>query len=151
MQLIISGRGVVLTTAFKALVERKAARLTRIGPPTLELRVTCGSERFQRTAVARWMATASTRTSRNTYPTRTVRQRSPTPGVFAYGIAMRMPPSSPAPSTMMAASIAVDAPCSVDRANPSAPVIRRTNMSRCIAQTTHIHGFSVPISPGRAS
>jgi len=50
MQLIISGRGVVLTTAFKALVERKAARLTRIGPPTLELRVTCGSERFQRTA-----------------------------------------------------------------------------------------------------
>jgi len=50
MQLIISGRGVVLTTAFKALVERKAARLTRVGPPTLELRVTCGSERFQRTA-----------------------------------------------------------------------------------------------------
>lgn len=50
MQLIISGRGVVLTTAFKALVERKVEKLMRVGPPTLELRVTCSSERFQRTA-----------------------------------------------------------------------------------------------------
>jgi len=50
MQLIISGRGVVLTTAFKALVERKVEKLARVGPSTLELRVTCGSERFQRTA-----------------------------------------------------------------------------------------------------
>src|SRR2546425_12084651 len=50
MQLIISGRGVVLTTAFKALVERKVEKLARVGSSTLELRVTCGSERFQRTA-----------------------------------------------------------------------------------------------------
>jgi ribosomal subunit interface protein len=50
MQLIISGRGVVLTSAFKALVERKVGRLERLGSPTLEVRVTCGSERFQRTA-----------------------------------------------------------------------------------------------------
>lgn len=50
MQLIISGRGVVLTTAFKALVERKLGRLERLGAPTLAVRVTGGSERLQRTA-----------------------------------------------------------------------------------------------------
>lgn len=50
MRLIISGRGVVLTPSFKALVERKSEKLTRRVPPPLELRVTCGSERFQRTA-----------------------------------------------------------------------------------------------------
>ena len=50
MQLIISGRGMVLTTAFKAVVERKIGRLERLGSPTLEVRVTCGTERFQRTA-----------------------------------------------------------------------------------------------------
>ena len=50
MQLIISGRGVVLTPTFRALVERKAGRLSRGGARPLALRVTCGSERFQRTA-----------------------------------------------------------------------------------------------------
>ena len=50
MQLIISSRGMVLTRAFKAVVERKVGRLERLGSPTLEVRVTCGAERFQRTA-----------------------------------------------------------------------------------------------------
>jgi ribosomal subunit interface protein len=50
MPLIISGRGMVLTTAFKAVVERKVGRLERLASPPLEVRVTCGAERFQRTA-----------------------------------------------------------------------------------------------------
>src|SRR4030095_8800297 len=50
MQLIISARGMVLTTAFKAVVERKVGRLERLASPPLEVRVTCGAERFQRTA-----------------------------------------------------------------------------------------------------
>ena len=50
MQLFISGRGVVLTPSFRALVERKVEKLTRRVPPPLELRVTCRSERFRRTA-----------------------------------------------------------------------------------------------------
>jgi len=49
LQLIISGRGVVLTPSFRALVERKVEKLTRGGAPPLALRVTCGSQRFQRT------------------------------------------------------------------------------------------------------
>ena len=49
MQLIISGRGVVLTPSFRALVERKVEKLTRGGAAPLAVRVTCGSQRFQRT------------------------------------------------------------------------------------------------------
>jgi len=49
MQLIISGRGVVLTPSFRALVERKVEKLTRAGAVPLAVRVTCGSQRFQRT------------------------------------------------------------------------------------------------------
>ncbi|MBI4637340.1 MAG: ribosome-associated translation inhibitor RaiA [Candidatus Rokubacteria bacterium] len=48
MQVIISGRGVVLTPSFKALVERKVARLTRVLPQILKARVMCTSEKFRR-------------------------------------------------------------------------------------------------------
>lgn len=48
MQLIISGRGVVLTPAFKALVERKVAKLGRIFPQILRARVACTAQKYER-------------------------------------------------------------------------------------------------------
>lgn len=50
MRLIWSGRGVVLTPAFKQMVEHKLERLTRLLPPILDARVTCVAEKFRRTA-----------------------------------------------------------------------------------------------------
>jgi putative sigma-54 modulation protein len=47
--LILSGRGVVLTPAFKALTEHKIARLTRVLPQVLDARVMCTAEKFRRT------------------------------------------------------------------------------------------------------
>lgn len=50
MQVIISGRGVVLTPAFKALVERKLGKLHRLLPePLAPARVVCTAEKFRRT------------------------------------------------------------------------------------------------------
>jgi putative sigma-54 modulation protein len=46
---ILSGRGVALTPAFKALVERKIARLTRVLPQVLDARVVGTAEKFRRT------------------------------------------------------------------------------------------------------
>lgn len=50
MQVIISGRGVVLTPAFKTLVERKVTKLARVLPKILDARVVCAAEKFRRTA-----------------------------------------------------------------------------------------------------
>jgi ribosomal subunit interface protein len=44
-----SGRNVVLTAAFKALVEHKIARLTRVLPEVLDARMVCTGEKFRRT------------------------------------------------------------------------------------------------------
>jgi len=49
MQLIISGRGVVLTPSFRSLIERKVEKLARGGATPLAVRVTCASQRFEQT------------------------------------------------------------------------------------------------------
>jgi ribosomal subunit interface protein len=49
MQLIISGRGVVLTPTFRSLIERKVEKLARGGTRPLAVRVTCASQRFEQT------------------------------------------------------------------------------------------------------
>jgi ribosomal subunit interface protein len=49
MQLIISGRGVVLTPSFRSLIERKIEKLARGGTRPLAVRVTCASQRFEQT------------------------------------------------------------------------------------------------------
>jgi ribosomal subunit interface protein len=49
MRLIISGRGVVLTPSLRSLIERKVEKLARGGTPPLAVRVTCASQRFERT------------------------------------------------------------------------------------------------------
>ena len=49
MQLIISGRGVVLTTAFKDAVTAKVAKLAPLLPTVVEARATCTAEKFRRT------------------------------------------------------------------------------------------------------
>lgn len=50
MDLIISGRGVVLTPAFKSLVHGKVAKLARVLPPVVDARLVCEAEKFRRTA-----------------------------------------------------------------------------------------------------
>jgi ribosomal subunit interface protein len=50
MQLIIRGRGVVLTPAFRSLIERKIEKLARgSGAPPLAVRVTCACQGFEQT------------------------------------------------------------------------------------------------------
>jgi ribosomal subunit interface protein len=49
MQLIISGRGVVLTRAFKDAVTDKVAKLTPLLPKLVEARATFTAEKFRRT------------------------------------------------------------------------------------------------------
>lgn len=49
MDLIISGRGVVLTPAFKNLVQSKVAKVTRVVPRAIDARVVCAAEKFRRT------------------------------------------------------------------------------------------------------
>jgi ribosomal subunit interface protein len=49
MQLIISGRGVVLTTAFKDAVTAKIAKLTPLLPALVEARAIFTAEKFRRT------------------------------------------------------------------------------------------------------
>jgi ribosomal subunit interface protein len=49
MRVIINGRGVVLTPAFKALVERKVGKLARVLPEPLDARLVCEAEKFRRT------------------------------------------------------------------------------------------------------
>jgi putative sigma-54 modulation protein len=50
MQVIISRRGVVLTPAVKALVERKVSKLARLLPRSPDARVVCQAEKFRRIA-----------------------------------------------------------------------------------------------------
>ncbi len=50
MAVIISGRGLVLTPEFKALVERKVAKLDRVLRGRVAARVVCEAEKFRRTA-----------------------------------------------------------------------------------------------------
>jgi ribosomal subunit interface protein len=47
--LALSGRGVVITPAVRALVEAKLARLARALPNLLDARVVCTAEKFRRT------------------------------------------------------------------------------------------------------
>jgi ribosomal subunit interface protein len=49
MELIISGRGVVLTRAFKDTVTGKVAKLAPLLPTLVEARATCTAEKFRRT------------------------------------------------------------------------------------------------------
>ncbi len=49
MQLIISGRGVVLTPAFKDAVTGKVAKLAPLLPTLIEARATFTAEKFRRT------------------------------------------------------------------------------------------------------
>jgi putative sigma-54 modulation protein len=46
---ILSARGVTLPPSFKALVQAKLARLTRVPPQVLDARVVCSAEKFRRT------------------------------------------------------------------------------------------------------
>jgi putative sigma-54 modulation protein len=50
MQVIISGRGVMLTPGFKALIERKVTKVARVLPKIVDARVVCAAEKFRRTA-----------------------------------------------------------------------------------------------------
>jgi ribosomal subunit interface protein len=50
MRVIISGRGVVLTPEFKALVARKVSKLSRVLPEPIDIRLVCQAEKFRRTA-----------------------------------------------------------------------------------------------------
>jgi len=50
MQVIISGRGVVLTADVKALVERKVGKLARLLPRAPGAQVVCATEKFRHTA-----------------------------------------------------------------------------------------------------
>jgi ribosomal subunit interface protein len=49
VRLIISGRGLVLTPAFKDAVTAKVARLAPLVPALVEARATCSAEKFRRT------------------------------------------------------------------------------------------------------
>ena len=49
MELIISGRGVVLGRDFKDAVTRKVARVARLLPTLIEARATFSAEKFRRT------------------------------------------------------------------------------------------------------
>jgi ribosomal subunit interface protein len=49
MRLIISGRGLVLTTAFKDAVTARVAKLGPLLPALTEARATCTAEKFRRT------------------------------------------------------------------------------------------------------
>jgi ribosomal subunit interface protein len=51
MKLIISGRGVVLTTAFKDVVTGKVAKLVPLLPSLIRARATFSAEKFRRTVV----------------------------------------------------------------------------------------------------
>ena len=67
MQLIISGRGVVLTTAFKDTVTGKVAKLAPLLPTVVGARATFTAEKFRRTVrltlTARRRVFASTATA----------------------------------------------------------------------------------------
>lgn len=49
MRFIISGRGVAITPAFRALVERKVGKLSRILPKIIEAKVMLSAEKYRRT------------------------------------------------------------------------------------------------------
>ena len=48
MQIIISGRGVTLPPAFKALAERKIGKLGKLLPAAVGARLVCSAEKFRR-------------------------------------------------------------------------------------------------------
>ena len=49
MPVMLSGRGLALTPAFKGMAKRKVARLTRVPPQILDARVVGTAEKFRRT------------------------------------------------------------------------------------------------------
>lgn len=50
MRFIISGRGVALTPAFRAMIERKVGKLSRILPKIIEAKIMLSAEKYRRTA-----------------------------------------------------------------------------------------------------
>ncbi|MBI4589371.1 MAG: ribosome-associated translation inhibitor RaiA [Candidatus Rokubacteria bacterium] len=50
MRFIVSGHGVVITPAFRAIVERKVGKLSRILPKILEAKIMLSAEKYRRTA-----------------------------------------------------------------------------------------------------
>ncbi len=50
MRFIISGHGVSITPAFRAMVERKVGKLSRILPKIIEAKVMLAAEKYRRTA-----------------------------------------------------------------------------------------------------
>ncbi len=50
MRFIISGRNVALTTAFRATIERKVGKLSRILPKIIEAKIILSAEKYRRTA-----------------------------------------------------------------------------------------------------
>jgi putative sigma-54 modulation protein len=63
---MMSGRGVTLTPAVKALVEGKLARLARVLPQILDARVVCTAEKFRRRVLITLRARRRTFTSEAT-------------------------------------------------------------------------------------
>jgi ribosomal subunit interface protein len=49
MQMIISGRGLTLSTTFKDAITRKVAKLGPLVPKLVDARATCSAEKFRRT------------------------------------------------------------------------------------------------------
>jgi putative sigma-54 modulation protein len=50
VRFIISGRNVALTTAFRATIERKVGKLSRILPKIIEAKIILSAEKYRRTA-----------------------------------------------------------------------------------------------------
>lgn len=68
MQFIISGRGVSISPAFRAVVERKVGKLSRILPKILEAKVMLSAEKYRRTAELTLLAKRKTFRSEETAP-----------------------------------------------------------------------------------
>ncbi len=50
MRFIVTARGVAITPAFRALVERKVEKLSRIFPKIIDAKITLSAEKYRRTA-----------------------------------------------------------------------------------------------------
>ena len=68
MQVIISGRGVVITPAFKARVGQKVQKLSRILPKIHEAKVVLSAEKYRRTAEVTLLGKGKTFHIRETAP-----------------------------------------------------------------------------------
>jgi len=112
MRVIICGRGVVITPAFKARVDRKIQKLSRILPKIHEAKVVLSAEKYRRTAEVTLLGKGRTFHSEETAPdlatavdlavdalTRQVRQtkdrlRQKKPRVAPRRAAARVPPEA---------------------------------------------------------